>query len=104
MGTRGASIRAVEDARLVVSELLANAVRHASPLPDGRLVVAWRLLGGAVEVSVSDGGSANVPRILDPPPLATSGRGLAVVSSVVERLWVTGDLHERTMHAVISMS
>jgi serine/threonine-protein kinase RsbW len=103
MGTRGASIRSVDDARLVVSELVSNAVCHASPRSDGMLHVAWRVLGGAVEVSVSDGGSSTIPHIMDAPPLATSGRGLAIVSSIVDRLWFTNDTSGRTMYAVISL-
>ena len=50
----------VEDARVVVSELVANSVRHARPLPDGTLLVAWRLEDGAVELSVTD---ASVPTV-----------------------------------------
>ena len=33
--TAGVAAHIVEDARVVVSELLGNALRHARPLPDG---------------------------------------------------------------------
>ena len=36
-----AAEEARDDARLVVSELVGNAVRHARPLADGTMRVAW---------------------------------------------------------------
>ena len=39
--SRETSNDTVDDARVVISELVGNAVRHAQPLPDGCLVVAW---------------------------------------------------------------
>lgn len=101
IGAGGAPTGTVDDARLVVSELVANALRHASPRPDGMLVVALRLLGGSVEVSVGDGGGPSVPHTSASPPFATSGRGLRIVSAIVERWWVTEDSDGRTVHALI---
>ncbi len=31
----------VDDARVIISELVGNSVRHAQPLPDGDIVVTW---------------------------------------------------------------
>src|SRR5437879_3292121 len=50
----------------VAGELVANAVRHAEPLPGGVLRLAWRLrtsaAGRSVEVRVTDGGATQLPR------------------------------------------
>ena len=40
MTDHGSSREHVEDARVVVSELVANSIRHAQPLADGTIVVA----------------------------------------------------------------
>src|SRR3990170_3196209 len=50
----------------VAGELVANAVRHAEPLPGGVVRLAWRLRtsdeGRFVEVRVTDGGAPQLPR------------------------------------------
>ncbi|MEP7089846.1 MAG: ATP-binding protein, partial [Nocardioidaceae bacterium] len=67
MSDLGGSGESVDDARLVISELVANAVRHARPLADGRILVSWTLEGDAIEVSVTDGGSGSRPRAVHAP-------------------------------------
>ena len=42
---------------MVASELLGNAIRHASPLEDGRVRLRWQVRGGVVDLEVTDGGS-----------------------------------------------
>src|SRR4051812_12826418 len=54
----------IEDAGLVVSELLGNALRHARPLPDGTLQVRLVIDDGGVRISVLDGGSVTLPTLL----------------------------------------
>ena len=74
----------VDDARLVVSELAANAVRHAhSPF-----TVSLRQADRAVFLSVQDG-SPGTPALLDPGLLSTAGRGLSIVDLVSEDWGVT---------------
>jgi anti-sigma regulatory factor (Ser/Thr protein kinase) len=73
---------AVCDAALVVSELLSNALRHAGPLPGAKIRVAWRLDGGRVEISVSDGGGPTRPELGEPTQAATGGRGLRIVEKL----------------------
>lgn len=80
---------AVDEVALVVSELLGNAVRHAAPLGGGDVVLRWRLVPGAVEVEVVDGGGGDV-RVRHPGPDATSGRGMHLVSEVADA-WGTSD-------------
>jgi anti-sigma regulatory factor (Ser/Thr protein kinase) len=53
---RGAPEPVVDDAVLVVSELVGNALRHGAPLPDGGVRVSWWVAGGAVHLEVCDGG------------------------------------------------
>jgi len=67
------------DAGLVISELISNALRHATPLPGRTVKVAWHLRQGSVEVSVSDGGGQTVPMVNQPSSWAVGGRGLSIV-------------------------
>jgi anti-sigma regulatory factor (Ser/Thr protein kinase) len=70
---------AVTDAALVLSELLSNALCHATPLPGADLRAAWSLDGDCVRVSVTDGGAPTVPELGEPSPSTTGGRGLRIV-------------------------
>ncbi len=67
------------DAGLVLSELISNALRHASPLPGAQVRVAWRLRPHSVEIAVSDGGGPTVPAVNQPASSAVGGRGLGIV-------------------------
>ena len=74
------------DAAAVAAELVGNAVRHASPLPGDVIRVAWRLVvGGGVEIRVTDGGSAVAPRVLAADPDSVGGRGLTIVQALACR-------------------
>jgi anti-sigma regulatory factor (Ser/Thr protein kinase) len=70
---------AITDAALVLSELLSNALRHATPLPGSGLRVGWSLDSGSVRISVRDGGATTVPELGEPNPFTTGGRGLRIV-------------------------
>jgi two-component sensor histidine kinase len=70
---------AVTDAALVLSELLSNALCHATPLSGPGLRVSWSLEAGSVRVSVTDGGAPTVPELGEPNPTTTGGRGLRIV-------------------------
>ncbi len=72
----------VDDARVVVSELLGNAIRHARPLPDGSLTVNLLVGQRVLRLAVDDGGSPTLPALLRPPVLAPSGRGLSIVRTL----------------------
>ena len=85
----------VSDAALVLSELLSNALRHATPLPGSRLRVAWRLDTDSVRVSVSDGGGPTRPELGEPTQSTTGGRGLRIVAKLSRR-WGTGSDEEGT--------
>ena len=68
------------DAGLVISELISNALRHASPLPGSAVKVSWTLLQESVEVAVSDGGGPTAPAVNEPTNWSVGGRGLGIVS------------------------
>ena len=87
----------VDEAEIVVSELVSNAIRHARPLADGTLRVHWKVKGGVVEVEVTDGGGDSTPRPAPRTIWAPSGRGLRIVRSLAHEWGVTED---RTGHVV----
>jgi anti-sigma regulatory factor (Ser/Thr protein kinase) len=84
----GATETTVEDAVLVLSELLSNAYRHARPLGSGRSVrAAWRCApDGDLTISVTDGGGPTRPRTSTPSVTARGGRGLAIIT-MLARDW-----------------
>ena len=65
------------DAALLTSELVTNAMRHASP----PYAVEVLDLHGGVLVTVEDSGHG-LPERRWPPPEAVSGRGLGIVDSI----------------------
>lgn len=93
---------AIDDAVLVVSELLSNALRHAHPLPSGQVMVAWRWAGGCVEVAVSDGGAATEPRAGRPTLSSLGGRGLGIVEYVAENWGVRHEGEITTVWALLT--
>lgn len=101
LGDTGGSEQLVEDARLVVSELVANAVRHARPLDDGSLQVSWALADHRLQVSVTDGGSPGRPLAGRASTSAQTGRGLAIVDGLADRWWSERTECRCTVHAVL---
>ena len=87
----------VDEAELVLSELVSNAVRHAKPLSDGTIRVNWTLRGGVVEVEVTDGGGPTVPRLAPRSLWSASGRGLRIVRSLAHEWGVLEDRSGRTV-------
>ena len=61
--------------RVVVTELLANSLRHARACSDDGLTVDLAVSADDITIAVTDGGSATLPAS-STPPLAPSGRGL----------------------------
>lgn len=94
---RGLSDELIEDAQIVVTELVTNAFRHARTLPDGTMRVRWKVRPESLEVEVTDGGSSTAAL---PAPLGVwrdSGRGLRVVRALAHE-WGSGE--DRTGHVV----
>ncbi|MEU6326008.1 ATP-binding protein [Streptomyces sp. NPDC047049] len=117
----------VDDAVLVLSELLSNSCRHARPIyeqgapgsvppgasvtPDAKDVPAasvrasWRIdAQGRLTVAVTDGGGPTRPLPSTPSVTARGGRGLAIIRSLTKdwgvRDTVTGEV---TVWAVLSL-
>jgi anti-sigma regulatory factor (Ser/Thr protein kinase) len=101
MVEHGSARESVEDARVVVSELVANAVRHAHPLADGTVVVTWTPERGGLDVAVSDGGGGTRPRNVRTPPTALSGRGMAIVEALAQEWWTERTPSRSTVHALL---
>jgi serine/threonine-protein kinase RsbW len=97
----GESAESVEDARIIISELVANAVRHARPLADGSLQVAWNREGDAIEVSVTDGGATTRARNVHAAPTALAGRGIAIVDALSQRWWTEDTRSRSTVYALL---
>lgn len=100
----GISQRVVDDARIVVSELLGNALRHARPIPAGGLVLTLEMQADAVLLSVCDGGSATLPTLLHAPDLALSGRGLTIVRTLTREWGVREGAEGNTVFGVLAIA
>lgn len=93
----------IDNALIVVSEMIANAVSHGVPTDDGMLEISWNLKPELLELCVSDSGQAKsmTPIAFDDDSL--SGRGLSIIKKVADRWWV--DSTEGTsVHAELSLS
>ena len=78
----------VEDVKLLVSELVTNAVRHQRE--HGSIEMTIRVSRDGVRVEVSDPGTGFAkPKVGEPPPDALGGRGLLIVERVASRWGVT---------------
>lgn len=75
----------VDDAGLVVSELLTNGLVHGGPGADDTIAVSWCLGPEHLWLSVVDGGDVGELEAVQLNDHALSGRGLAIVDHVCER-------------------
>jgi anti-sigma regulatory factor (Ser/Thr protein kinase) len=77
-----------QDAALVVHELVMNGVTHGRPDSEGRIELAWRVVGRQLEVSVLDCGSGGTIEVKHPDDESPNGRGLAIVAALSATWWV----------------
>jgi serine/threonine-protein kinase RsbW len=103
MKDAGSTRERVEDARVVISELVANSVRHAQPLPDGNILVSWSLEPRGLKVTVTDGGGGTRPRKLHAPSSALAGRGMAIVDTLAQTWWAEKTRSRATVHAILTL-
>ncbi|UQA94196.1 ATP-binding protein [Streptomyces halobius] len=111
----------VDDAVLILSELLSNSCRHARPIhendsphsvrgpardtPPESVRASWRIdTQGRLMVSVTDGGGPTRPLPATPSVTAHGGRGLAIIRSLAKD-WGVRDTAagEVTVWAVLSL-
>nr|WP_078508331.1 ATP-binding protein [Streptomyces sp. SID8354] len=119
LSARGVQDTVVDDAILVLSELLSNACRHARPVhedrtpdpdgtsddPVGSVRASWRIDGqGRLTIAVTDGGGPTRPIPATPSITARGGRGLAIIRSLAKD-WGVRDsaLGEVTVWAALSL-
>lgn len=76
--------RSSQDAQLVVSELVTNAVRHA-PGP-GALLLEVTPDGAELRITVRDS-SPDPPRLQSPDPRRVGGHGLRLITRLCDRLY-----------------
>lgn len=98
---REVSDEVVGEAELVTTELVTNALRHATPLSDRTVRIHWKARGNCVEIEVSDGGSDTEPVPAARAVWATSGRGLRIVRSIAHEWGVQRDEKQTTVWAAL---
>jgi anti-sigma regulatory factor (Ser/Thr protein kinase) len=92
----------IDDAVLILSELVSNACRHGRPLGrseigDGDILAAWFVdKAGRLTVEVTDGGGPTRPVPSTPSVTARGGRGLNIIKAIAQDWGVrdsaTGDV------------
>ena len=85
--THAVSVERMRDVRLLVSELVTNAVRHAEGAAV-RLIVS--IAGGVLRVEVQDPGRGFDVKPPPDDPLRASGWGLVLVAELADRWGVEG--------------
>jgi anti-sigma regulatory factor (Ser/Thr protein kinase) len=103
LNRRGSAPRTVDDVRLVATELVGNAVRHARPLGNGTVLVRWHEEGSTLELSVCDGGGTTTPEQVAASPTDVGGRGLAIVDALSSTWWVEHSSDVHTVHALVPL-
>ena len=81
----------MRDVRLLVSELVTNAVRHANLASGDVIDLVIELLDHTLRVEVHDPGGGFVPSTPAPDPVRPSGWGLYLVAELADRWGVDSD-------------
>lgn len=78
-------LQTIDNALIVLSEMIANAVAHGTPDTDGTMEITWSIESGHLFLSVRDSGRGSdlVPRPFDEDSLG--GRGLSIISRVADK-------------------
>ncbi|KRC65433.1 hypothetical protein ASE12_12120 [Aeromicrobium sp. Root236] len=83
-----ASAEVIDNALIVISEMIANAVCHGVPTSDGTIEISWAINGTLLELSVYDAGKGGSLKPIDFDEDSLSGRGLSIINRVADRWWV----------------
>ncbi|GAA3661780.1 ATP-binding protein [Streptomyces iranensis] len=102
----GVSDSVIDDAVLILSELLSNAWRHGRPWRSdhggGTVRAAWTVdEDDRLTVEVTDGGGPTRPLPAKPSVTARGGRGLNIIRSLAEEWGVRDDIGEVTVWALL---
>jgi anti-sigma regulatory factor (Ser/Thr protein kinase) len=73
----GAGVGA-RDVELALSELVTNAIEHGA----GPVKVRFSRQARGLQIDVTSSATGSIPRVLEPPDTAVSGRGLKVVDTL----------------------
>jgi anti-sigma regulatory factor (Ser/Thr protein kinase) len=73
------------DVRLLVSELVTNAVRHAGVSAGEMILLSIALDDARLRVEVQDSGGGFTPAVQEPDPARASGWGLYLVEELADR-------------------
>lgn len=104
----GAPETVVDDAVLILSELLSNACRHGRPIDNGAeepgIRAGWQLdEDGLLTLEVTDGGGPTRPLPSSPSLTARGGRGLGIVDNLSLEWGVRDQPGEVTVWAVLAV-
>ncbi|MET8814599.1 ATP-binding protein [Streptomyces sp. NPDC004549] len=104
----GVSESVIDDAVLILSELLSNAYRHGRPLGGapagtGSVRATWRVdARGRLIVEVTDGGGPTRPAPASPSVTAHGGRGLSIIDALADDWGVRDEIPgEMTVWVVV---
>lgn len=89
---------AIDDAVLVASELVGNAVRHTNAVEAAALDVSWEVDSSGVRVCVGDP-SDQQPRLRTAGDDEPTGRGLKIVDAMSDEWGVERDARGKTVWA-----
>lgn len=103
LAARGVPAGGLDDAALIVSELVSNAVRHGRPLPDGRVIVQWRIEGHTLLLRVTDAGGPTRPKPVSASRDSVGGRGLTIVATLSSAWGVERDAGTSTVWAQVPL-
>jgi anti-sigma regulatory factor (Ser/Thr protein kinase) len=102
---RGMDPMTIDDAALVVSELVGNAVRHGRPLLGGGIEARWQVSSATIRIEVRDGGRGPLRHEASRPLRgggsadAEGGRGLAIVALLTSSWGSAFDAEEAVVWA-----
>ena len=89
LAANGVSPPVLQDAVLVLSELVSNAIKHAAPLPTGEIQVRWDLGEDHLHLEITDGGAMTRPHPGNAAVSSLGGRGLDIVRTICRAWGVT---------------
>jgi serine/threonine-protein kinase RsbW len=90
---------------VVVTELVSNAVLHATPIKfadsgEG-VLLRWNVTNRHVLIDVTDGGGVERPELKHAPSAESEGRGLAMVNALARDWSVRSENSQVTVQAVV---